>query len=311
MEIKQIFSDMSDSILVESTRAALEAINDRGLEIPQRIGALVLKNTQAETTTPITEVIFEQPIITPEKLLSTLETALITYNLLLNVTNDERAKVQSDKRPEQLKAIDHNVIKAEVEALVSDSVILTELQAEADYFSVNPEFYSPKIGFDIVIIPKGLTTNDEQAIVKNLQSKIIPINYNPYIRPEAYNDKRISKPTSKDYYIAFVPRHYNVPKGSAFDQTDWMTNQNNKTVATELKTATDAEALAQINNLQIIDELNDYDTRYDKSCFRRFDQVPVNDNVSEVYICIEHRIALIESSVNDIRPTRALIVPKI
>ncbi len=294
----------------EADRIALDAeYVSRFMGTTSLAGSLALEGAQSETdtTTP------ETPIISSEGLLATLDTALKTYNTLLDITNGERAKVQGEKKPEQLKAIDRAIIRAEVEALVSDPSIITELQIEADYFTANPETDSPEVGFDIVIIPDGLTTTDEQAIAEDLQAKIIIDYKSPQIRLEAYNDKKSPVITGKGYRIAFAPRHYNVPKGSTSDQTNWMKNKNQDTVATQLQTATNTEALAQINNLQVTGELNNPNTRFHGSYFRRFDQAPINDYVSRVCIVDSGKLLLGilgKSYVHHSYSARALVVPK-
>jgi len=309
MDAKELFTGMSDETLLETTQAALEIAKKRNLEIPGFAGSLALEGAQSETATTTPETTPEAPIISSESLLATLDTALTTYSSLLDIINGERAKVKGRKKPEQLEAIDQAIIRAEVEALVSDPAIIAELQTEADYFTANPETDSPEVGFDIVVIPEGLTATDDQAIAKDLQAKITT-EYSPYIRPEAYNDKRTPVITGKGYRIAFAPRHYNVPKGSTSDQTSWMKNENQGTTATELQTATDAEALAQINNLQATGELNDPSTRFDKTYFRRFDQAPVGGGVSCVFVDDYGKLVLGESGVRSGYSSRALVVPK-
>jgi len=316
MNAEELFKGMSDEALREAIQAALKIAEERKLEISGFAGSLALEGAQSETATTTPETTPEAPIISPESLLATLNTALTTYSSFLDIINGERAKVKGRRnRQEQLEAIDQAIIRAEVEALVSDPAIIAELQTEADYFTANPEKRSPKVGFDIVVIPEGLTATDEQAIAKYLAK--ITTGYSPYIRPEAYNDKRTPVITGKGFRIVFAPRHYNVPKGSTSDQTSWMKNKNQCTKATELQTATDAEALAQINNLQATGELNDPDARFDKTYFRRFDQAPIDGDVSRV--CVfdrgefdwrDGRLALGKFDVHYGNSARALVVPK-
>ncbi len=253
----------------------------------------------------------EAPTINSERLLATLDTALTTYSSLLDTVNAARtdAKGRKKDKPSPLEAVDQDTIRAEVEAIAANPAILVDLQAEADYFSANPETNSPAVGFDIVVIPEGLSTTDEQAITKDVQAKITT-QYNPYIQGDRYNDTRTSEVTGKGYRIAFAPRHYNVPSGDTDTQTAWMKAANQNTSSTQLKTATDVEALAQINNLQATGELNDPNTRFDKSYFRRFDQAPVDDCV--LYVCVDAygRLNLGGSNVRGDRSTRALVVPQ-
>src|SRR3989344_3380749 len=231
-----------DEALAQRYGRAVETVG------PAAVGATVetvASSATSETPTP------EAPTITSEGLLATLDTALTTYGSQLDTVNTARDEAKGRKRdkPAPLEAVDHNVIRAEVEALAADPAILADLQAEADYFTANPETNSPAVGFDIIVVPEGLTATDEQAI-------------------------------GKGFRVAFAPRHYNVPSGTAASQTNWMNNANESTSATQLQTATDGEALAQINNLHQADgELNDPTTRYDKTYFRRFDQAPVDDRV--------------------------------
>ena len=187
---------------------------------------------------------------------------------------------------------------------------MAELQAEVDYFTANPEADSPTPGFDLVIIPESLTVHDEQAIAKDLQGKI-PSDYEqPYIRPEAYNDDRTPEVTGKGYRLAFAPRHYNVPKGTAKNQANWMNGNNRRTTATELQTATDAEAMAFINDLVDTKQLDNPNTRFDQTFFRRFDQAPHDDVVSDVCVDGNGWLFLGESDVHRDYSSRALVVPK-
>jgi len=353
MNAEEIFKGMSDETLLKAIQAALEIANQRKLEISGFAGSLALEGAQSETATTTPETTPEAPIISPESLLATLDTALTTYSSLLEIINGERAKVirkkqeqleaidqaiiiraevkghrnrqkllkaidqaiiiraelKGLKKQEQLEAIDQAIIRAEVEALVSDPAIIAELQTEADYFTANPETGSPKVGFDIVVIPEGLTATDDQAIAKDLQAKITK-GYRPYIRLEAYNDKRTPVITGKGFRIVFAPRHYNVPHGSTRYQTSWMKNKNQCTKATKLQTATDAEALAQINNLLATGELNDPDARFDKTYFSRFDQAPFKGKVSCVHLDDYGRLYLGLSLVRHGLSARALVVPK-
>ena len=314
MDAKELFTGMSDEALLETAQAALEIVKDRNLEIPGLAGAVSVaetttKETVTTTTTPEATPTPEAPTIDSETLLATLDTALTTYGSLLDTVNGERAKVKGRKKPEQLKAVDQGAIRAEVETLVSSPAILADLQAEADYFTANPETNSPAVGFDIVVIPEGLTATDEQAIARDVQAKITK-DYTPYIRDDRYNDKRTPEVTGKGYRVAFAPRHYNVPSDTTANQTKWMNSANESTSSTQLQTATDSEALAQINNLHATGELNDTTTRYDKSYFRRFDQAPVGACVSRVFVFDYGELFLDESFVHRDRSTRALVVPK-
>jgi hypothetical protein len=294
----------------EADRVALDAeYASRFMEIVPTAGSLAVEGAQSDTTTATPEVTPEAPVISREGLLATLDTALTTFSSQVDVVNGERAKVKGRKKPEQLKAVDQNVIRAEVEALVSNPAILADLQAEADYFTANPEADSPAVGFDIVIVPEGLTDTDDEAIARDVQSEITT-QYSPYIRGSRYNDKRTPEVTGKGYRIAFAPRHYNVPSGTTTTQTKWMRVANTETTATQLETATDAEALAQIHNLEVTGALDDPDTRFHTSYFRRFDQAPVGVRVSGVYVRGYGGLVLVESGVDYDRSARALVVPK-
>jgi|GEM_PF-2371344 len=259
----------------------------------------------SETTT------IEAPTLTPESLLETLDTAYKTYGFLVDTPNERRAAVKvgrKEKRPQQLELANKNIIKAEVEALLANEDLIAELQTEVDYFTANPEADSPEAGFDLMIVPEGLTSDDDQATAKVLQAKITT-QYKPYIRPDVHNDPRTPEITGKGYRIVFAPRHYNVPEGTTTEQTTWMKTKNKQTTVTQLETATDAEAMAQINNLQDTSELNDPSTRYDKNYFRRFDQAPHADYVSEVGVSGSGMVDLGRSNVHRYYPARALVVP--
>jgi hypothetical protein len=277
-----------------------------GLLVEELAGSVVLTET-VDTVTATSE----HAPITAESLLDTFDSAYQSYGLLVDSSNDQRATVKGskDKRPEQLTVVDQETVRAEIEALLANPGLLEELEAEADYFTKNPEVGSPEAGFDLVIVPEGLTPADEQATAKTLQAKITT-DYTPYIRPEVYNDSRTPTITGKGFRVAIAPRHYNVPKGTTSQQTAWMKESNHQTTATELQTATDGEALAQINNLQEASELNDRDTRFSKTYFRRFDQAPHGGDVSDVRVVGDGWLFLGKSFVLYDNSTRALVVPK-
>src|SRR3989344_723136 len=289
-----------DEALAQRYGRAVETVG------PAAVGATVetvASSATSETPTP------EAPTITAEGLFATFDTALTTYGSQLDTVNTARDEAKGRKRdkPAPLEAVDHNVIRAEVEALAADPAILADLQAEADYFTANPETNSPAVCFDIIVVPEGLTDTDDQGIAKDVQAKITK-DYTPYIRDARYNDKRTSEATGKGYRVAFAPRHYNVPSGTAASQTNWMNNANESTSATQLQTATDGEALAQINNLHQADgELNDPTTRYDKTYFRRFDQAPVDDRVSRVVVSDDGELRLDWSFVDVDFSARVLV----
>lgn len=263
----------------------------------------------AETLQPPTP---EFTTLTPELLLGTFDTAYQTYSFLVGTVNARRAVAEGreDKRPEQLNFVHYDTPRAEVDALLANEAFIAELQTELDYFTVLPETDSPKPGFDIIIVPEGLTERDEQVIARAVQAKL-NTRHSYYIRPYGYNDSRTLAVTGKGYRIVIAPRHYNIPKGTTVVQTNWMDTKNNQaSSATGLQTATDAEALAQINNLLINGGLNDSNTCFNKSCFRRFDQIPFRDRVSGVCVNGGGKLRLDESGFDGAYSTRALLVPK-
>jgi hypothetical protein len=245
-----------------------------------------------------------------ESLRASFDTAYQSYGLLVNVANGVRAEAKGRKKPAQLEAVDAKTIRADVEALLANPDFMSELQTEIDHFTKHPEVGSPEAGFNLIIVPEGLTTADEQAAARNIQTKIPSRYKEPYIRPAGYNDPRTPEVTGKGYRLAVAPRHYNVPKGTASIQTNWMNTANQRTTATELQTATDAEALAAINNLVNDNELDNPATRFDQTYFRRFDQAPVGDRVSDVGFYGDGWLDLDRSHVHDDNPARALVVPK-
>jgi hypothetical protein len=284
----------------------LQAVHARGL-VGEATGAIATKSaldSSQEISTP------EQAPLSPESLLEGFDQAYQTYSFLLDVANSYRAKVKGYNKPDQLPVVDAGDIRKDVEALLANEDLLAELQAEVDYFTANPEADSPAPGFDLVIIPEGLTTHDEQAVAEGVQAKINSYYSEPYIRPEAYNDKRTPEVTGKGYRIVFFPKHYNVPKGTARNQTNWMNSNNRRTTATELQTATDAEALAYINGLADTKQLDNPSTRFDQTYFRHSDQAPFDDYVSCVSISGNGRLFLGWSFVHYVDSTRALVVPK-
>lgn len=291
---EQVASTLTDGEL-------LQAMHARGLVV----GSVAVDSTSETIKSP------EAPTLTPESLLESFDTALVTYISFVDAVNTARAKVRGHKKPAQLEVVDADIIRKDVEALLSNKDLMAELQAEIDYFTANPEENSPEPGFDLVIVPEGLSATDEQAIAHNLQGKIPSTNYGkPYIRPAGYNDKRTLKVTGKGYRLAFAPRHYNVPKGTTTKQTNWMNANNQRTPTTKLQTATDAEAMSYINGLVDNKQLDTPDTRFNQTYFRRFDQAPHDDYVSDVRVDGSGWLYFDRSYVDDADPTRTLVVPK-
>lgn len=305
MDAEKLLGALSDSELTAVLSAAPAELERRGMEVPALAGTLAVTET-VETPTPASP---EATPLSPESLLEGFDQAYQTYSFLLDATNGARAEAKGRKKPAQLEAVDVDTVRADVEALLANQDLIAELQAEVGYFTTNPEVDSPAPGFDLVIVPEGLTTTDEQAIAGGVQAKITT-DYTPYIRPEAYNDKRTPEVTGKGYRIAFAPRHYNVPKGTATNQTNWMKGNNRRTTATQLETATDAEALAYINGLADTKQLDNPSTRFDQTYFRRSDQAPRGDLVSCVCVDGYGKLDLGWSVVHYDGSSRALVVPK-
>ena len=277
----------------------LEAVHARGLVV----GSVAVDSTSETIKSP------EAPNLIPESLLRSLDTALVTYSSFADTVNTARAEAKGRKKPAQLEVVDADIIRKDVEALLANKGLMAELQAEIDYFTANPEEDSPEAGFELVIVPEGLSASDEQAIAHDLQGKI-PSYSAPYIRSADYNDKRTPEVTSKGYRLAFAPRHYNVPKDTTTNQANWMNAKNQRTTETKLQTATDAEAMAFINGLVDNQQLDNPDTRFYQTYFRRFDQAPHDDFVSHVGVDGINWLFLGGSFVGGVDPARALVVPK-
>ena len=304
-------AELTNEQLTGLAQDLAEAASVRNLELPAFLaGGLAVEASATTAATPEASTP-ETPTVTAESLLATFDGAYQSYGLLVDTANSARATAKGRKKPAQLETVDAKTIRDDVEALLSDPATLQELQAEIDHFTKNPESGSPEAGFNLIIVPEGLTAADEQAAASSIQAKVTN-RYKPYIRPTEYNDKRTPAVTGKGYRIAFAPAHYNVPSGTASKQTGWMKTANQRTTATELQTATDGEALAAINNLADNNELNNPTTRFDQTYFRRFDQKPIGDYVSVVgfYGDDRGRLVLGGSYVRDDFPARALVVPK-
>jgi hypothetical protein len=319
MDVKGVLravNALHEAMTVDEQQVFVDSLANKFGLVAEATGSISV----AEATTVEAVPTPEAPVISSESLLATLDTALSTYGSLLDVVNSARADVKGRKKdkPAPIEAVDQNVIRAEVEALTSDPAILAELQAQADYFTAHPEANSPAVGFDILVIPEGLTAADEQAVARDQQVRIknqLGTDYStPYIRPKAYNDKRTPEVTGKGYRIAFAPRHYNVPSDTAASQTKWMKAANAENTATRLATATDAEAMSQIDNLLHNNELPegaDYNVdRFHMTYFRRFDQAPIDGFVSYVFVLDFGKLYLDLSFVHYVASARALVVPQ-
>lgn len=285
------------------SQAALDALAPNSIgahRAEQLLGSVATDflDTQANPVTP--------ELALHESLLESFDTAYQTYYSFVETTNIHRGKVGGSILP----AIDPGTIHTDTQALLSTPGLLQELQVQAYYFDANPEPGSPTVGFDLVIVPEGLSRGDQCAIASSLQAKIASLQ-EAFIRSSNFDDPRTLPVTGKGYSVAIAPRHYNMPRGTAAEQTSWMCIYNEDTAAVQLRTASDAEALAQINNLADIGELTNPDPRYRASYFRRFDQVPHSEYVSSVYAGNDGMFCLDLSFVDLAVSTRALVVGKI
>ncbi len=277
--------------------------------VAENVGPLATTEALAPEMTATPEVVTD-PSDLRESLLSGFEAAYNTYAGVVGTVNTARARAKGRKKPEQLAVFDQDTVRTTLEAILENEAVVAELAADIDHFTRNPESGSPEAGYDVLVVADGLTETDDHAIVNALEARI-GSGYTPYIRPESYNDKRERVATGKGFRIVFAPRHYNVPSGTASQQTQWMRDANQKTTATELQTATDAEALTQATALVASGEVaTGKSTNFDATYYRRFDQAPHDDRVSYVYVRGYGESNLDVSCVRIGFPTRALVVPK-
>ena len=311
-------AELTNEQLTGLAQEVAEAACARNLELPAFLaGGLAVEASAAPTTSPETPDP-EALAITAESLLATFDTAYQGYGLLVRAANGARVEAKGRKKPEQLAAVDAKTIRADVETILASPDVVAELQAELDRARAYPETDSPEPGFRLMIVPESLAESDEQAIAADLQLQLknqLGVDYKtPYIRPAQYNDKRTPAVSGKGYRIAFAPTHYNVPGGTASTQTKWMDGRNQSLSATELQTATDAEAMQFISQLLADSQLpvgRDYNpARYHATYFRRVDQAPVGGRVSGVCVDGCGWLDLDGSNVHVDNPTRALVVPK-
>ena len=282
--------------------------------VAENVGPLA--TTEALSDTPVTpEVVATPEAVTDpsdlrESLLSGFEAAYNTYAGVVETVNTARAQAKGRKKPEQLAVIDQDTVRTTLEAMLENEAVVAELAADIDHFAKSPESDSPEAGYDVLIVADGLTETDDHAIVNALEARI-GSGYTPYIRPESYNDKRERVATGNGFRIVFAPRHYNVPSGTAGQQTEWMKDANRKSTATELQTATDAEALTQATALVASGEVaTGKSTNFDATYYRRFDQTPRDGYVSDACVNGNGESNLDLSYVHADYPARALVVPK-
>ena len=291
-----------------SDEEILQAVERRGLFV----GPLATTEALNSEVVPVPEAVTD-PSDLRESLLAGFDAAYATYSSVLDSVNTARANVKvkrGGKKPEQLAVIDQDTVRNELETILASEAVVAELAADIDHFTRNPESGSPEAGYDVLVVADGLTETDDHAIVNALEARI-GSGYTPYIRPEAYNDHRDRVITGKGYRVVFAPKHYNVPSGTASQQTQWMRDANRKATASELQTATDAEALTQATALVVSGEVaKGKDTNFDATYCRRFDQTPRDGYVSRV--CVrDYGLAYLDgSSVHYGNPARALVVPK-
>lgn len=266
-----------------------------------------------------------------EQLLSTRDTAYTIYTGMLETANTQRG--EEDKLP----IIGRDTINRDIEAALEKPTLLAELQASIDHFTEHPEANSPKPGFRILIVPEGMTDNDNEAVAHDLQTQLDKTqctgHRTAHISPNR-NSPINSGPTSRGYALVFAPTHYNVPKAPEdIDkipvnengvrlynqwQTGWMGIHNRQNLATKLRTPTDSEATAFIASLLADGQLptgsHADEARFHRTYSSRFDRTPVNDCVESVFVhddgALRFALLFAASSIEIDCPARALAVSK-
>lgn len=279
---------------VLSDEELLEAVESRGLAVG---------------TTAIGESV-EAPShrLTAEVLLSTLDSAIETYCDFTQVINTDRT--HRSRKP--VEVIDTETIRADVEALLADENVLTDLRADFDFFTNNPVEGSPDVGFDIVIMPEGLEFDDAIALAFHLQAKL---NGERPVVGKRFQDEEPTATNGKGYRIAFAPRHFNVPGATtAGYQKEWLKLNNTVLTATELQTATYNEALFAIDIVFKQGDsplADDYDNgRVEKSYWRCFDATPYLDDIPYTVVSTLGIVNISGSDFHRAPNTRVLFIPK-
>lgn len=318
-------AQLSDEQLASLAHEVVSEVQERNWDLPAFVGgAVTSRDLEPQISDNTPEQLPKGSI--KEGLLEGFEQAYDTYSSVVSTINQARTKSRgfSFKRPTLLEVVDATTVLAEVEALLGDDTLIAELEASA----ARPEAPEPgevsdsqAPGFDLIIVPEDVTVADEHAVASSLQALVNPDSPEPlFLRPEACYDQRIQESTGKGYRLAFVPRHYNIARGNSKSyQTDQLESINTASKATELKTATDIEALTYISSLLQADKIDNphrsssAHTYYPQTYFTRFDQIPYVHDVSSIGISAlgnrDKRIILGTTWFSS--AARALVVPKL
>lgn len=243
-----------------------------------------------------------------ECLLKTFGRGYKTYSTILNVKNGVEGATQIEQKGETVAM---EVVMAAMTGPRLEKMVADLKRHEAD----------PEAGFDILILPDvDFTGADEKAVASRVQQTLsaLPNSWNgePFADPEYHNDNTAykSKGNSTGLRVAFAPRHANIPEGDVKTQNMWIETENGQGVDC-LRTANDLEEMAHILVLADAGELDDPNTRFDKTYSRKVEDyqenengVPVDHCVSGVCVYGNGRFYRDRSHVDDVVPGRVLVV---
>lgn len=155
MDVKELFTGMTDEALLETANAAFEVAKERGLQLPLAAGILTVEQ---EVTLGETEAPVEAPALTKESLFGQLRTAQIGYEATIVGLN-------SGKRKNKLEVADHETVAKEFEAWLTDD----KLEAAKALLELDPD-----TKFTLVATPNVETTAKDIIKAATIFGKTMP-----------------------------------------------------------------------------------------------------------------------------------------
>lgn len=173
----------------------------------------------------------------------------------------------------------------------------------------------PRAGFDVIMRSnEDYTAEAETAIAEYLQADL-PYDGASYLNQNYHNKKTAARAVDngKKLLFAYAPRHSNVPDGTVKEQKAWLEAQNADAAAT-LRSPEDVEAMTHFRVLLDQGELNNPETRFDKTYSRKVEDYkekngrPVGGSVPRVCVGDGGRLYRHDSHVKLINASRVLVV---
>jgi hypothetical protein len=258
---------------------------------------------------------------TREAILGTFDTSYATYSTVVRQMNEQRVS-KFGLSADTLPIVGEDIIKKRIEALLSNPVLLSEIQADINYFIENPEQNSPEAGYDIVIVPEGYTSPDRNNTARLVQFMFSArlygtgkLRYIPDYPKEIGANVGMSMlpSTGRGYRLALAPRHYNLQAGTGAAQLSEIQSRNLVNTSLIFRIPDHVEALTQYGNLIASGQLDDQDTRKDSTYFGRIDDKMLPKRRSSILFIPDDDHVIVNSiseggNSADFQSNRALII---